>query len=513
MLLTIPVKAEFRVIDLGTLKGDATSSAAAINDFGEIVGESVDSNRIPHAFSYQNGRISDLSTNPSTAAAINNAGQIVGSILTFSTNIEVFSPPSTPIAPTNRPRPFTNIVILPTNPVIVLTNPVIEPITPVVPFTNPVVVLTNPVFVLTNPVFLPTNIVFLPTNILIPLTNPLILPTNIIIVANPSPDDLPPLTNTAVNPAASMAAVDGITMAGPGQPGVPIPLTNGEIMTNVVISSQPVLFRRGLSADLFEGTNSGFASGINNRGEIVGAVVKDDLTQYAFAYKNGLTTDLPALSSDTVPTEATCVNNSGDIAGVAENEPFLYRHGLMRDLGTLGGTAAGATAINDLDEIVGWSTITSNAEIHAFLYRQGRMRDLGTLEGAPSSPGTNLLGPLPPIGSWAYAINNWGQIVGASTAANGSHAFVYSDGTMTDLNDLVALTHTNGPAGFLVLTVARGINDCEQIVGTGAYWDGARETTRAFLVDWRPEQEPDAARGDAGSAEQEAEPTSVGLRY
>jgi probable HAF family extracellular repeat protein len=183
---------------------------------------------------------------------------------------------------------------------------------------------------------------------------------------------------------------------------------------------------------------------------------------------------------------ATRINNHGDIVGQSFTfssvvHPLLYHDGLTQDLGTLGGNSGSATAINDLGEIIGWSTTTSNAETHAFLYRNGTMTDLGTF-GAR----TNIPGLLSYSYSSAYAINNWGQIVGTSTTPNGIHAFLYWDGTMVDLNDLVKLTHVNGPAGFLALTVADGINDRGQIVGTGRYWDGVQETTRAFLLDWRP---------------------------
>ena len=423
LLLAIPVKAEFELINLGTLRGDATSSAAAINDRGEIVGESVNSNGIPHAFSYRNGRMSNLNADPSTAAAINDAGQIVGSILAYSTNIvTVFPPPLFPPAPLTNP-----IVVLPTNPIV-------------------------------------------------------ILPTNIIV---------PPLTNILI--MVTDSAPNEIAVSIPNQIEGGILPTNGEIVTNLVINSQAVLFRPGLSVIPLEGTNPGYASGINDQGEIVGSVtLLNDLSSYAFVYKNGLTTDLPALSSAIGPMAAKCINNRGDIVGFGGIEPehaFLYSHGLIQDLGTLGGSNSEANAINDLGEIVGSSEITSNVEIHAFLYLQGQMTDLGTLSAVHSYPSNSVNAPfIPRIVSEAYAINNWGMIVGIALTANGAtHAFVYNDGKMTDLNDLVKLTHTNGPPGFLELSGANGINDSGQIVGAGRYWDGAHETGRAFLLEWQPE--------------------------
>src|SRR5206468_3969954 len=59
---------------------------------------------------------------------------------------------------------------------------------------------------------------------------------------------------------------------------------------------------------------------------------------------------------------------------------------------------------------------------HAFLYRNGTMTDLGTLGG---------------WGSAARGINDDGAIVGESLTASGdTHAFLYEDGTMTDLGTL-----------------------------------------------------------------------------
>jgi len=87
--------------------------------------------------------------------------------------------------------------------------------------------------------------------------------------------------------------------------------------------------------------------------------------------------------------------------------------------------------------------------------------DLGTLGGSSSSPS---------------GINASGQVVGYSyTAGNlSTHAFLYSDGAMVDLNSLT------GPAsGWQQLDYAQGINDAGQIVGYGI---NAAGQTHAFLM-------------------------------
>ncbi len=89
-----------------------------------------------------------------------------------------------------------------------------------------------------------------------------------------------------------------------------------------------------------------------------------------------------------------------------------------RDLGTLGGNRAYASAINTAGQIAGGSTLP-NGQTHAFLWAKGVMKDLGTLGGDYSD---------------AYGINDYGHVVGVSTTATGaSRAFLWKDGHMTNL--------------------------------------------------------------------------------
>ena len=192
--------------------------------------------------------------------------------------------------------------------------------------------------------------------------------------------------------------------------------------------------------------------------------------EHAFASRNGLLTHLVLGGSFSA---ALGVNIRGDIVGVSSPasrfplHPFLYSHGLMHDLGTLGGNVAMAYAINDNGDVVGFSNTTSNLDQRPFLYSHGRMHDLGTLGGTYVFGGEGAY----TIVNYATAINNRGQIVGSTLDTNGSmHAFLYSNGRMTDLNELVNLTAIDGPTGFVALAIANGINDKGQIVGDGPFW-------------------------------------------
>ena len=161
------------------------------------------------------------------------------------------------------------------------------------------------------------------------------------------------------------------------------------------------------------------------------------------------------------------------------------RH-MLGSLGVAGTTGSTSVAfdINDLGQVVGWTSITNDwYPNHAMLVTPSNgvwkiptngpptsydpalhtnflMRDLGTLD----SPTNN---------SYAHSINDRSWIVGTSSTRSGTNqAFLWHDGVMSNLNDLIV-----ADSGW-VLTNATGINEFNEIVGNGLY----NGQPRAFIL-------------------------------
>jgi probable HAF family extracellular repeat protein len=164
----------------------------------------------------------------------------------------------------------------------------------------------------------------------------------------------------------------------------------------------------------------------------------------------------------------TSINNRDQVvgfsslAGDGSIHPFLWERGRpLVDLGTLGGPNGIAFSINEPGEILGNAAVASPQTcensptlLHAFLWRQGVMTDLGTLPGTDCSDGA--------------AINSRSQVVGASLTPDFSvvDAFLWENGSMADLNSLVS-----APSA-LHLFMGALINDRGEIAARGSVPNG-----------------------------------------
>jgi probable HAF family extracellular repeat protein len=95
------------------------------------------------------------------------------------------------------------------------------------------------------------------------------------------------------------------------------------------------------------------------------------------------------------------INIPGAAAQSGPDHPTRY---VVKDLGTLGGNFSGASGINDFGSVTGSTTLAGDTIERAFVWRHGRMTDLGTLGGPDSS---TLTGGTPQI-------NGSGMVVGFS---------------------------------------------------------------------------------------------------
>lgn len=224
----------------------------------------------------------------------------------------------------------------------------------------------------------------------------------------------------------------------------------------------------------FGGTH-GFATGVNERGQVVGwaeTVVHDDtcnepqVLQFRAALwdvRTGTMTELPPFPGDST-SAATAINEVGQVVGISgecdvavgrfsAQHAVLWENGTVTEIGNLGGTTWHTPmAINRRGVVVGFSNPPSAGDLvgdfnaRAFIWsKEGGVDSLRALPGDAFSQ--------------AHAINQHNQVVGVSFGgAAGSRAFIWQNGTITNLNDLV-----DGSPG--VLQSAQDINDAGQITG------------------------------------------------
>ncbi len=157
-----------------------------------------------------------------------------------------------------------------------------------------------------------------------------------------------------------------------------------------------------------------------------------------------------------IPSVSGGINTQGQAVGQSNNEAALFSEGTTTLIGPRGSTSY-AYGINDSGQIVGQFTATSGSN-HAFLYSNGTFTDLGV----PCPTGMNCSRDA----SGAFDINSAGQV---PIYTNGTgHLFLYANGTTTDLGKL-----GNGTS-----VTPYGINKTGEIVGQFVNSAGA---AHAFL--------------------------------
>ncbi len=240
------------------------------------------------------------------------------------------------------------------------------------------------------------------------------------------------------------------------------------------------------------GGPNGYAAAVNNRGQVVGwaeNLVEDPTCNAPQVYqfravlwspKHGTLQELPPYPGDSA-SSATSINDHGQAVGISGDcdvavgrwsarRAVLWDHGTVSEIPNLGGEAWHTpAAINNSGVVVGFSNpsgVTNGDFVpHAFLWRRGRpITDLKMLPDGDDN-------------SQAFDVNARGQVVGTSCKGDACRAFVWQDGVMYNLRDLV------DPGIVGTFLSARSINDKGEITGNVALPNGE---IRAFVATPRP---------------------------
>lgn len=256
------------------------------------------------------------------------------------------------------------------------------------------------------------------------------------------------------------------------------------------------LYSAGTMKDIgtLGGPNS-VGRGINAWGEIAGwAQRTNSADPRAFVWRSNQMIHIPPFST-AFSSEGNGINEHGEVCGINHvfspnprwwgyvwadaNANEVHDVGEMQLLGSRapknsGGEYSAALAINDVGQTVGWTGVTNTfLPHHAMLVTasEGKWKLPSNSNIDPTNLLMVILGTLdgPEQNSQATAINNRGWIVGFSTVSSGTNqAFLWRDGIMANLNDLI-----ESGSGW-VMTNATGINENNEIVGSGLYQGQSR---------------------------------------
>jgi probable HAF family extracellular repeat protein len=163
---------------------------------------------------------------------------------------------------------------------------------------------------------------------------------------------------------------------------------------------------------------------------------------------------LPLTLFDGSCGEAIGINAPGHIVGAAcvpgetGLHAFLFRNKRAIDLGTFGGTGAGADVVNRTDQIAGVYDL-ADGSIHAYFWAKKNWTEIPSLGGSRT---------------YTFGINSSGVVTGQSDVSNDLdpilltppvHGYQWSNGVVTDFGQIFGSNFNYG----------NGINDAGVIVG------------------------------------------------
>ena len=202
------------------------------------------------------------------------------------------------------------------------------------------------------------------------------------------------------------------------------------------------------------GQNS-FATGINNRGQIVGHSGHYENTARGFLYQGGQFTEIDAPGNRAF-TRAQGINDFGQVVGsylpftspAERGNGFLWTSkGTFQDIAYPGAERTEANGINNRGWIVGDYITSGDSNSHGFLDVNGQFQTI-------DAPGA--------VSTVAEGVNNLGEIVGTFYDGSHYHGFV-------DLQGKFSTVDAPGATD----TFVHGVNDFGQIVGASESSSGA----------------------------------------
>jgi probable HAF family extracellular repeat protein len=229
------------------------------------------------------------------------------------------------------------------------------------------------------------------------------------------------------------------------------------------------------------------ASAINDLGVIAGSVVDPNVGPEAAIWKSA--SELPTLLSPGLQTEAAAISDLGDVAGnnnnghednaadlwTAPSYPQISLGTLVTCQFCVFDPSSTATAVNNRRRVVGsadFGYITTSdpygpsvSGVHAFMWSDGHMTDLATTSTDPS---INF--------DFASSVNDLDEVVGSFSAADGvTTALLDRNGVVKSLGSLDNQPTSNSQAN--------SINDHGEIVGWSDLHPAAGQPSvpRAFV--------------------------------
>lgn len=219
-------------------------------------------------------------------------------------------------------------------------------------------------------------------------------------------------------------------------------------------------------------TTTYVSAGLNNQGNVVGTDVHWNDTMRTvdsaitiwnansktlsstFEFNSNKNTMLVRGINDNNQVVGTCSFNYGnDVACVKMVDQDPV------SLGTIEGYSRSlGLLINNAGQVAG-DVATDTGNTHAFLYSNGTMTDIGTFGGKDSN--VVAMNDLGQVVGYAYYANN--PIINGQQINTTRVSFLYSNGQLTDLNTLLP-ANSEWDLGTLAVT---GINDKGQIIGMG----------------------------------------------